>query len=215
MMQHEPAGDVRVLQEEYELDTLGAPFKVVLLDSVSVSIDPQTGDEKVEIPDVVGLINAVVRRRVLHPRKLSGAEIKFIRNALGVRAKPLAKFLDMSPEHFSRCEAGAKVMSGANEKVFRMFAFSGTFFKEASDIFNQRDALEDVSKLQENGKKKKLAGELVQMFLTLKIQSVFDAKEGLRFEFVRKVHEPQEPEHEGGDDDEWKEPIPLKIAVGM
>jgi DNA-binding transcriptional regulator YiaG len=211
MMQHEQAGDVRVVREEYELDTLGAPFKVTLLNSVSVSTDPETGEEKPDIPDLVGLMNAVVRRRVLHPRKLSGEEIKFIRITLGVRAKPLARFLEMSPEHLSRCEAGAKVMSGASEKVFRMFAFVGTFFKEASDLFNQKGTLEDIISLQQDEKKKKFAAKLVEMFLTLKIQSVFDPKDKLHFQFIRTAHKPAEPKNEPSEDDEWKEP-PLKAA---
>src|SRR4051812_18881030 len=94
MMQHDRSGNARVVQQ-YEVDTLGAPFKVTLWDCVSLSIDAKTGGEKVHIPDLVGLIKSVVRARVSHPRKLNGAELKFVRNALGVRANLLAEFLDM------------------------------------------------------------------------------------------------------------------------
>src|SRR6266851_2551895 len=104
MKRHNRAS-VRVVPQ-YEIDTLGAPFKVTLWGCVTLGIDPATAEEKINVPDVVGLINAVVRARVNHPRKLNGEELKFIRHALGVKAKVLAHFLDMSPEHLSRCEAG-------------------------------------------------------------------------------------------------------------
>src|SRR6266446_724740 len=105
MRQHERYVNPRTVAK-YELDTLGAPFKVTLLDSVTLGVNPTTGKEMVNVPDLVGLLNAVVRRRVTHPRKLNGDELKFIRNALGVKAILLARFLEMSPEHLSRCEAG-------------------------------------------------------------------------------------------------------------
>lgn len=210
MTQHERADRVRVVQK-YDVDTLGAPFKVTLLDSVSVSIDPKTGDERVEIPDLVGLINAVVRSRVLCPRKLSGKEIKFVRNALGVRAKPLAQFLDMTPEHLSRCEAGTKVMSGASEKVFRLFAYLGTFYKEPKHLFVRKN--EDITGFYNlDEKKKKNVEDFVKIFLTLKIQPVFDQAEELHFEFTRRadMHLPDVPEGDN-DDGEWFDPT-LKVA---
>ena len=71
MTQHEQWDGVRVVHE-YNMDTLGAPFRITLLDSVTVRIDPETGEEDISVPDPVGLINAVVRSRVTHPQKLSG-----------------------------------------------------------------------------------------------------------------------------------------------
>src|SRR5262245_46268069 len=133
MKQHERAVNDRVVPQ-YEIDTLGAPFKVTLLDCVTLSVDASTGEEKINVPDVVGLIGAVVRIRVSHPRKLNGEELRFVRNALGVKANLLADFLDMTPEHLSRCESGAKVMSTISEKVFRLFAFLATFFREPEEL---------------------------------------------------------------------------------
>ena len=46
-----------------------------------------------------------------------------MRNALGLKANRIAKFLGMGPEHFSRCEAGTKVMALMSEKMFRLLAF--------------------------------------------------------------------------------------------
>src|SRR5689334_6577887 len=100
MTQHEQVTDVRVVHE-YNMDTLGAPFRITLIDAVKVWFD-LNGEENIDVPDPVGLINAVVRSRVEHARKLNGKEIAFIRKSLGVRSKVLADFLGISPEHLSR-----------------------------------------------------------------------------------------------------------------
>src|ERR1700734_4206583 len=115
MKQHERGVRDRVVHE-YDADTLGAPFRITLVDSVTFEIDKETGEELVRIPDPMGLINAVVRKRVCDERKLNGDEIKFVRRALGVKSVVLARFLGMTPEHLSRCEASTKTMSEASEK---------------------------------------------------------------------------------------------------
>ncbi|RAI37106.1 hypothetical protein [Rhodoplanes serenus] len=183
MTQHEHSDLVRVVPA-YELDTLGAPFKVVLRDSVSVGLDPQTGRERVSIPDFVGLVGAVVRSRVVHPRKLSGAEIKFLRSALGVKAKPVAGFLDMSAEHLSRCEAGTKIMSSTSERLFRLGAFLATFFEEPEDLFTSH-SFEELE-IKPSADQEQVAQRFLKHFLSLKIQTVFAADDVLRFEFFRR-----------------------------
>ncbi len=104
MTRHERFADKVRVEPRYEVDTLGAPFKVCVLDCVTKKVDPTTGKTLTNIPNLVGLIKAVVRSRVTHPRKLNGQEIKFIRNALGIKAVVIADFFEMSAEHLSRCE---------------------------------------------------------------------------------------------------------------
>lgn len=203
MTQHERyLGDDRVVRE-YEVDTLGAPFKVILKNCVTLSVDRASGKEKVTIPDVTGLINSVVRARVTHPRKLNGQEIRFVRNALGVKASLLADFLEMSPSHLSRCEAGKKVMSTLSERFFRLFAFLGTYFKEPEELFVQvrgRPAIEQTTK-----KPNEMAKEFVEQFLSMKIQSVYDATEELEFEFFREPAEDSDEEFpQSVHEDQWK-----------
>jgi DNA-binding transcriptional regulator YiaG len=210
MMQHDRKGNARVVQQ-YAVDTLGAPFKVTLWDCVSLSVDPKSGEEKVHIPDLVGLIKSVVRARVSHPRKLNGAELKFVRNALGVRANLLAEFLDMTPEHLSRCEAGSKVMSTMSEKVLRLLAFLGTFFSDAEEILLKSLNREEINK---KAKRPAEMRELfAEQFLSMKIQSVFDAEEDeLHFEFERiavksgKSTKKAKLKLPDDEDAEWKEP---------
>lgn len=203
-MRHEQRANVHG-GDKYVMDTLGAPFKVTLLDGVTVNIDPETGKELVTIVDVVGLIGAVVRTRVQHPRKLSGAEIKFIRDALNVRAKALAEFLGMTPEHISRCENGSKVMSAANEKEFRLAAYLATFVDEPKKIFFRptKEQLEAAERdLGDDVKEKAL--EFVKAFWSMTIEPVYAVdEEPLEFEFFRRAVHRVKRGSRNGDDDEW------------
>jgi len=191
----------RGVLELYEIDTLGAPFKVTLRNCVSLSVDRETGEEKINLPDVVGLISAVVRARVSHSRKLNGKEIRFVRNALRLKANQIAKFLDMSPEHFSRCEKGTKIMAIPSEKWFRLFAYVATYFPDPEDllvkIIDGRSKLNapDLDKSVKNPDS--VAKKFVEQFLLMKIESVFDASKELNFEFWRG---PVDQEN----DEEWE-----------
>src|SRR5690606_39098406 len=78
---------------------------------------------KTEFTDLPGLIAAIVKSRVLHPRKLSGDDLKYIRSALALKSSEVAAALDLTPEHYSRCENGTKTLSSATEKFYRMFVY--------------------------------------------------------------------------------------------
>jgi DNA-binding transcriptional regulator YiaG len=198
MMQNEhKSGEVRVLQKGYELDTLGAPFKVVLLNSFSFAVDQKTGEETVSIKDWTGLINAVVRARIWHVRKLNGDEIRFIRKAIGVRANLLSKFLDMTPEHFSRCENGTKTMSNQCERLFRLFTFLASYCDNPEDLLQNNVSKEELNKLTE--KQKKDATEFLMNFLSLKVEPIFNSEDKLCFAFARNTLE----NGINGDDDKW------------
>jgi DNA-binding transcriptional regulator YiaG len=193
--------------DRYEIDTLGAPFRVTLLDCVTLSIDPKTGDEKINVPDVAGLISAVVRRRVSHPRKLNGKEIRFVRNALGLKANQVAKFLGMGPEHFSRCESGMKVMALMSEKMFRLFAHLATYFPDPQEMLAQiLDGEANIEKGLETKAKKpaEMAKKFMEQFLMIKIQSVFDPTE-LHFELRRiKTNDPAPASVPPDENEEWE-----------
>ena len=59
MMQHKRETRGRVLHS-YDADSLGAPFKVTLFNSVTEEVDPISGEKLITIPDLNGLIRAVV-----------------------------------------------------------------------------------------------------------------------------------------------------------
>ena len=91
-MQHDYA-DGPVAQDYGEL--LGTPFKVFLANGVVEKVDEKTGKVMTEITDLPGLIACILQARVLHPRKLSGDDLKFIRVALRLRSAEVAEILDV------------------------------------------------------------------------------------------------------------------------
>jgi DNA-binding transcriptional regulator YiaG len=106
---------------EYIPDNLGAPFKVVLKNSVRQLVDEKTGEiQQTIIPNPRGLLQRIAITRLLIARKLSGQEIKFIRKSLRIKATDLSEMIGVSPEHLSRCEAGERVLSIGVEKCLRM-----------------------------------------------------------------------------------------------
>jgi DNA-binding transcriptional regulator YiaG len=108
--------------DQFEATDLGAPFKVILKDSVEVVSDDRTGELiSYTIPDPDGLLRVVALARVLNARKLSGADIKFLRKAVGVKQKELAQAIEVKAEHLSKVEAGTIPLGPGSEKLLRIF----------------------------------------------------------------------------------------------
>ena len=191
-----------VVVPSYDYDTLGAPFSVTLKNSVVVRVDPVTGDELVKIPDPMGLLRTVVRTRVLDPRKLSGNELKFVRHAIDAPANKIANFLDCTPEHLSRCEAGERVMSASAEKHLRLFAFCATLFSDAAQLLEMGTDAAQVQPRPLNKKSDRMAKTFISTFLTMKIRAFRDPNESIEYVFYRRHLECDLPV----DDDDW-EPI--------
>lgn len=194
-LQHEvtPSGHV---VETYNLDTLGCPFEVILKDSVRVVCDEISGKERVQIPDLMGLMGAVVRARALHSRKLNCAELKFIRKSLGVKSKSLAAHLEITAEHYSRCETGQKPMSSTDEKIFRLFSYLATFYSNPQELLEKMG--EEVEpERNSNSPTESDFPTPVRRIIGMKIQSVYDSNDRLCFEFklCRKEN--------SSDDDLW------------
>lgn len=194
-MSHEPKSKERIVHK-YLVDTLGAPFKVSIIDVVTVRTDPKTGKELIHIPDLSGLINAVVRARVSDERKLSGPELKFVRNAISVRAKTLANFLDLSPEHLSRCEAGKKTLATNDEIGLRLSVFLATYMSDPQAMFERK--VDDTGIDKTSAEPNEVATKFMNQFLTMKIRSVFDASKELHYEF-RRINKSQTKS------EKWKE----------
>ena len=200
MKQHKREARGRVLHS-YDADSLGAPFKVTLIDSVTEEVDPTSGEKLITIPDLNGLVRAVVHSRVCDPRKLTGPELKFVRLALDVQANKLAAFLSVTPEHLSRCEAGAKTLSPANEKALRAFSFLAAASENARNVLDgfleSRDAAEVTDEI------KNVAVDLMKFFFSMKIMPIFDVAEELGYEFTR-CHRRQKNCVEDMTDGAWK-----------
>jgi transcriptional regulator with XRE-family HTH domain len=114
---------VRITLPEYVDDLMGAPFQVAVEHAVVQERCKKCGAVLGnDIPDLRGLIAAVAMTRALDPEKLSGDEIRFLRKAVGWKAKDVAEILQVTPEHVSRCEAGKSPLSEGLEKYLRHYA---------------------------------------------------------------------------------------------
>lgn len=191
IVQHGELGETRVV-DHFEATDLGAPFKVVLHNAVRVTFGKDGKAASYKIPDLEGLIHTVAITRVLHPRKLAGRDVKFVRKAIGVKQKDLAVRLSMTPEHLSRCEAGALVMSPTAETLFRIYAFK-TAIK--------------LHKLKSCEAKTKLEDALDKVFDEIKPVAAYDACKPLELHFSRS--RPAASNDDGCFDEtsgEWEEP---------
>lgn len=110
----------RVLAEHTET-LLGLPYPIVLHDSAVAKVDAETGDVlSVAIPDLDGLLAAVVMARCLLPVQLAPEEIRFMRTVLGLRSGELAEKLAIAPETYSRWETGKQPLGEYAERVLRL-----------------------------------------------------------------------------------------------
>lgn len=168
----------------YSADELGAPFKVYL--EKGYKVERRLGDEFVTITDLPGLIAAVVQTRVMHPRKLSGEELKFIRTALRIKSKEVADLIDLSPEHYSRCESGEKTLSPNTEKAYRVIVYLHSFVKDRAvqEVLNLKTLPEphEIS----SGQAKEALTAFMKVFMEMKIKPVAPADEKLEFWFTRR-----------------------------
>jgi transcriptional regulator with XRE-family HTH domain len=166
----------------YEAEGLGAPFKVFLANAVKVETCGECGSvQGTYIPDMEGLLHAVVFERAIHSRKLTGEEIRFMRRSMGWKAKDLAKHLDMTPEHLSRCEAGARVMAPSTEKLFRIYVIVKTPDKAA------------LAEL-----------DLTNLFDMIEIDATWDATASLAFCFHRRPVAAAEPCNDDDGGGKWR-----------
>jgi len=198
IMQHDLAGSGPVAGH-YHAKSIGSPFEVYLTNGFEITPDPASGKMMTSITDLPGLMAAIVQSRVSHPRKLSGADLKFIRSALCLQSKALARALELTPEHYSRCETGQKTMSIATEKVYRGYVFVASVLRDKNIL----DAVRLGPRKEVTPDDAQKALEAIRkLFFDLRISPVFDVSEELKFVFSRRC--PDEGRPCGDDDAQWK-----------
>lgn len=185
----EKAATTRLIPE-YRADLLGAPFTVFLDNAVKEDACGQCGRVlKTAIPDLEGLLHTVAATRAAISRKLSGAEIKFLRHAMGWKAKEIAEKLDMSPENFSRVENDTKPLGPQSEKLFRIYV---------------------IAKSIEKGELETDVAESVAKVFNLKIEPFWDPSKPITMRFVRakKQTATSDNDHNG----KWVDPDKKEAA---
>lgn len=186
-MQHD--FEVSPVAQDYSGD-LGTPFKVFLSGGVTSEVDKATGRTMTGFVDLPGLLGAVLRSRVLHPRKLSGEDLKFIRSALRMRSHEVASVLELTPEHYSRCESGTKTLSASSEKNYRMFVFLEATWRN-KHVQDKLTKDREENKSADPEEAKKVLAAFRRVFVEMKIQHIYPVGEDLEFSLIRRECPPQ------------------------
>jgi transcriptional regulator with XRE-family HTH domain len=108
----------------YQDDGLVGLANVVVLNAAQqFTCEICSENNGVAVPDIEGLEAAVAVARVMSPGKLTGREIRFLRTALGLKAKELAERLEIkADETISRWENDKMVIAPGDEKMLRLLA---------------------------------------------------------------------------------------------
>lgn len=102
-------------------DDLTCEFTIVIVDGVEREVCTVCGTVRgIKIPNVKGLIAAVAVKRVMLSHKLTGGEVRFLRKALGWKAKELAEKLDVTAESVCRWEKGPQPINPTAERYLRL-----------------------------------------------------------------------------------------------
>lgn len=185
-----------VLLPEYIPDNLGTPFKVILRNSVRQIVDEETGEvERTIIPNPRGLLQSVAITRLIWPRKLGGADIKFIRKSLKIKASDLASMIEVSPEHLSRCEAGERVLSPGVEKCLRIAVLLDLLKLPSTQEHHEQN--DEAKQLFE--KYTEVLGRLKVIMKGMHIPSAHDASEELCLTFYVSKNDGSAPDREDGE----------------
>lgn len=197
--------------ERYEASLLGAPFRVILCNAVRQYVDASTAKTRTQIPNLSGLRKQVALARCLHPRKLNGHELKFVRKSIDLKAVSLSALLDITPEHLSRCESGERTLSGAAEKLLRVIVLKRThlladFIDEIVDEMKKRELhVENLERIQNVlGTYRDCVADVESKVLRMDIEAAYDPHAPLEFSFYIKDLKKQIPAQELDDDAKWK-----------
>jgi hypothetical protein len=104
---------------EHRPDEIGAPFDVVLAWSATRDAEGAT-----TIPDMKGLIAAVVMMRLWRDERLTGTELTFLRKSVGIGRDALGRAIGAGEEEIEGYEAGPRPMTIALEKYIRLHLFN-------------------------------------------------------------------------------------------
>jgi transcriptional regulator with XRE-family HTH domain len=109
----------RSVKREHVEDLGGVVVNIIDAVKVFKCTGQDCGEETTGIPDMQGLVHAAAVYRALSPVRLSGKEVRFMRRALDMTQVDFGKMMDLTAEHVSRWETGARGIGCATEKLTR------------------------------------------------------------------------------------------------
>jgi transcriptional regulator with XRE-family HTH domain len=99
---------------EYDAGILGAPFGVLLVESVRID-----GDD-VTFPDAADLVAAASMARLRRDERLTGAELRYLRRSAGLPREDLGRAFGGSESDVEAYERGPRAMTLGLEKYVRL-----------------------------------------------------------------------------------------------
>ena len=128
--------------QRHEETGLGLPYPIVLINAAEEEVDDQTGAVTgIHIPDMEGLVACAAVARALHPQKLDGRDVRFIRRALGSTAKDFADLLSMDAATLSRWENNKYGVGAWADRQVRMAAIIALADKVPSLSLDTKDVI--------------------------------------------------------------------------
>jgi transcriptional regulator with XRE-family HTH domain len=98
---------------------IGAPFEVVLHNSVEERVNIRNGTRKYVIPHLGTLVAVLAVIRACHPLRFSSDDVRFVRRSMCKKGVEFASMIDVSPEQLSRYENGKVPVSESKERMIR------------------------------------------------------------------------------------------------
>ncbi|MFQ5873697.1 MAG: type II TA system antitoxin MqsA family protein [Dehalococcoidia bacterium] len=118
---------------------------------VTVHVCPKCGETLPEISDVKGLHALIADRLFQKATSLTGAEVRFLRKQMGMKAKDCATLLGVSPVTVSRWETGTERVGDTNDRLIRCLYLLHRIEagREVRPRRSFKRILEDLSQLKE------------------------------------------------------------------
>lgn len=92
----------------------------VVLTGIRVFVCPGCHGEFPEIPNIVGLHRSIASALARKPSQLTGAEFRFLRKEIGLKAKDLARQIGTTNVNLSRWETGDTPINPAADRLVRL-----------------------------------------------------------------------------------------------
>lgn len=102
----------------------------VVLTGISILSCPACHNEFPEIPNVLGLHHTIGSHLARKPSPLTGAEFRFLRKEIGLKAKALARHLGTTDVNLSRWETGDIPVNPAADRLLRVLYLLHTVKEE-------------------------------------------------------------------------------------
>ncbi len=99
-------------QYHYKLSGLD---NVYLKGGVTEYICPKCGTKSTSIKNVVGLHKAIAKALAIAKRRLTGGDLRFLREQIGFSAEELGKLVEYNEEYIRKIETGSMKSKGPYE----------------------------------------------------------------------------------------------------